>query len=199
MANKKKRAGAKTRAKGKAKGKAGTKAKKPARGRRPSARAARRPASRKPVRTGMTKSKSAPKAKPKSKAKARGTSKATPRSKAKSKSKAPAPAKARSTKRRAPVAARPRRSRGLSESGLELAVAARGLGAEFGGQSGDTQGLSEAEVADSESVEELVEEGQAFEAGIIEGVENAPDADEGEVRTREVPEDDVPEEYRDQD
>jgi hypothetical protein len=75
----------------------------------------------------------------------------------------------------------------------------RGLGAEAGGQSGDTEGLSRAELADSESVEELIEEGQSFEAGIIDGVENAPDADEGSVRTREVPEDDVPPEYLDED
>jgi len=63
------------------------------------------------------------------------------------------------------------------------------------GQSGDTQGLSDSEEATSESVLELVEEGQAFEAGIIAGIENAPDADEGPIRTREVPEDDVPREY----
>jgi hypothetical protein len=75
----------------------------------------------------------------------------------------------------------------------------RGLGLEAGGQSGDTEGLSRAELADSESVEELVEEGQAFEAGVISGVENAPDADQGPVRTRQVPEDDVPEEYFDRD
>jgi hypothetical protein len=75
----------------------------------------------------------------------------------------------------------------------------RGLGLEAGGQSGDTEGLSREELADSESVEELVEEGQAFEAGIISGVENAPDADRGPVRTRQVSEDDVPQEYLDQD
>lgn len=75
----------------------------------------------------------------------------------------------------------------------------RGLGAESGGQSGDTEGLSRGEQADSESVEELVEEGQAFEAGVVSGVENAPDADRGPVRTRQVPEDDVPEEYIDRD
>lgn len=75
----------------------------------------------------------------------------------------------------------------------------RGLGLESGGQSGDTEGLSRTEIAASESVEELVEEGQAFEAGIISGVENAPDADRGGVRTRQVPEDDVPEEYIDRD
>jgi len=71
-----------------------------------------------------------------------------------------------------------------------------GPGLESGGQSGDIQGLSRAEVADSESVEELAEEGQAFEAGIVEAVEDAP---EGELRTREVPEDDVPQEYLDED
>ncbi len=75
----------------------------------------------------------------------------------------------------------------------------RRLGPEYGGQSGDTEGLSREEIADSESVEELVEEGQAYEAGIVSGVENAPDADKGGVRTRQVPEDDVPQEYRDED
>src|SRR4029453_2705283 len=41
----------------------------------------------------------------------------------------------------------------------------RGLGAHSAGQSGDTQGLSSVEEIDSESVEELVEEGQDFEGG----------------------------------
>jgi hypothetical protein len=63
------------------------------------------------------------------------------------------------------------------------------------GQSGATQQISNIADADSQSVEELVEEGNAFEANVIEGVEDAPDADVAEVRTREVPEDDVPEEY----
>jgi hypothetical protein len=63
-------------------------------------------------------------------------------------------------------------------------------------QSGDLQGLSTVEDVDSESVAELEEEGQSFEAGIVSGVENAPDADEGEIHTREVPEDDVPSEYQ---
>lgn len=63
------------------------------------------------------------------------------------------------------------------------------------GQSGDTQGLSDSGEASSESVLELAEEGQAFEAGIVAGIENAPDADAGPIRTREVPEDDVPREY----
>jgi len=75
----------------------------------------------------------------------------------------------------------------------------RGLGPDAAGQSGDIEGLSRDEVADSESVEELIEEGQAFEAGVVSGVENAPNADEGGVRTRQVPEDDVPQEYLDKD
>jgi hypothetical protein len=63
------------------------------------------------------------------------------------------------------------------------------------GQSGDTQGLSDVAGADSESVLELIEEGQSFEAEVISGVENAPDPDVAEVHTRQVPEDDVPSEY----
>lgn len=75
----------------------------------------------------------------------------------------------------------------------------RGLGAASAGQSGDTQGLSRQSYDDSESVEELMEEGQYMEAEAVSGVENAPDADQGEVRTRQFPEDDVPEEYQDKD
>lgn len=71
--------------------------------------------------------------------------------------------------------------------------------ARSGGQSGDLQGLSNAERADSESVDELLEEGNAFEADAVKGVEDADNADEQEVRTHEVPEDDVPEEYLDKD
>ena len=78
-------------------------------------------------------------------------------------------------------------------------VVRRGLGSATGGQSGDTQGLSRNEDADSESVEELAEEGQYFEAEAVSGVENAKDPDESEVTTSEVPEDDVPLEYRDRD
>jgi hypothetical protein len=74
-----------------------------------------------------------------------------------------------------------------------------GLGARSGGQSGALQGLSNIASADSESVDELIEEGNAFEAEVVDGIENVPDADEGEVTTHEVPEDDVPEEYLDKD
>jgi len=68
-----------------------------------------------------------------------------------------------------------------------------------GAGGGDFGGASVAESVDSESADELLEEGQTFEAGIVSGVENAPDPDQGEVRTREVPQDDVPEEYDDKD
>jgi len=124
------------------------------------------------------------KARPKSKLKTKAPKKKkiAPKGKAKSKAK-PAP----------------RKQRGRPEEGELVAYEPRGLGARSGGQSGDTQGLGAGPDADSESVEELLEEGQSFEAEVLDGVENAPEPDEGEVRTREVEEDDVPEEYRDKD
>jgi hypothetical protein len=67
------------------------------------------------------------------------------------------------------------------------------------GQSGDLQGISNRPTASSESVEELLEEGNALEAEAVQGVENALDADREEVETHEVPEDDVPQEYLDKD
>jgi hypothetical protein len=67
------------------------------------------------------------------------------------------------------------------------------------GQSGDLQGLSNRESADSESVDELIDEGNAFEAGVVSGVEEADNEDGREVHTHEVPEDDVPGEYLDED
>jgi len=66
-----------------------------------------------------------------------------------------------------------------------------------GVQSGDLQGLSNVEGADSESVDELIEEGNTFEADVVKGVEDAGDADESEVHTHETPEDDIPREYLD--
>jgi hypothetical protein len=72
-------------------------------------------------------------------------------------------------------------------------------GPDSAGQSGDTQGLPTQPIADSESVEQLLSEGQALEAEVVDAVENAPDPEKGPLRTREVPEDDVPEEYQDQD
>jgi hypothetical protein len=54
--------------------------------------------------------------------------------------------------------------------------------------SGDTQGLPQENLDDSESVEELVEEGQDLEAELVQGVESAPPGDQGGVRTHAPPE-----------
>jgi hypothetical protein len=72
-------------------------------------------------------------------------------------------------------------------------------GPDSAGQSGDIQQLRDRAEADSESVEELIEEGNAYEAEAISGVEDADsgDGEVREVRTHEVLEDDVPEEYLD--
>jgi hypothetical protein len=97
-----------------------------------------------------------------------------------------------------PLAARKPASGGNQSLDTET-FAAQGLRSRSAGQSGDLQGLSNVEGADSESVDELIEEGNAFEADVVAGVESAGDADEKEVRTHEVPEDDVPGEYLDKD
>ena len=86
------------------------------------------------------------------------------------------------------------RSRGKSQSVDAEAFALEEQRAR-GGQSGDLQGLSNIEGADSESVSELIEQGNAFEADAVSGVEHAGDTDEKEVHTHEVPQDDVPGEY----
>ncbi len=92
-----------------------------------------------------------------------------------------------------------KRVRGKSQTVDTVAYAPEGLAARSGGQSGDLQGLSSIEGADSESVDELLEEGNAFEAEAVKGVQDAGDAEEGEVHTHEEPEDDVPGKYRDKD
>jgi N utilization substance protein A len=60
-------------------------------------------------------------------------------------------------------------------------------GPDSGGQSGDLTGLEEEPEASSDSVEDLVETGQYYEAEVIEGIEDAPPADEAEVTTHERP------------
>jgi len=84
------------------------------------------------------------------------------------------------------------RGRGLS------AFSSKVPDSRLGDRSGDLQGLSDVESVDSESVDELLEEGNAFEAGVVSGVERSGEAGVREVRTREVPEDDVPSEYLDE-
>jgi hypothetical protein len=121
--------------------------------------------------------------------------------------KAPTPKKRLAKKKAAPkkkvvgktMRAAKKRVRGRSQTVDTVSFVPEGLGARSGGQSGDLQGLSNLAGANSESVDELLEEGNAFEAEIVKGVQDAGDADEGEVHTHEVPEDDVPGEYRDKD
>lgn len=115
---------------------------------------------------------------------------------AKSKQKLAPPKKAASKAKRKAKKARPR---GKQENLNSVSFEPKGLGPRSGGQSGDLQGLSNYARADAESVDELLEEGNAFEAEIVKGVEDVRDADEGEVRTHEVPEDDVPKEYLEKD
>jgi hypothetical protein len=124
-----------------------------------------------------------------------------PKPRAKAKPKKAAAAKTKSTKKSLVAGKKNRKARipGRADSIEVVSYSRRGLGARSAGQAGDTQGISAAVRTDSESVEELLEEGQSFEAEVVAGVENAPEPDEGEVRTKEVPEDDVPEEYREQD
>ena len=86
--------------------------------------------------------------------------------------------------------AAPRLTRRPSSSPNEALPMMKGPGSASAGQSGDLEGLSDVESADSESVAELAEEGQDFEAEIVDAVENAQDPDEGELTT-EVPEDDL--------
>jgi hypothetical protein len=60
-----------------------------------------------------------------------------------------------------------------------------GLGPDSGGQSGDTQGLSLIADKADESVEELADTGQVYEAEAVEGVEEADAHPERPVHTHE--------------
>jgi hypothetical protein len=128
-------------------------------------------------------------------------SKTKPKAKPKLKEAAAANAQSQSAKKSLVAKKKNRKGRvaGRADSVEVVSYGRRGLGARSAGQAGDTQGISPAVRTDSESVEELLQEGQSFEAEVVAGVENAPEPDESEVRTKEVPEDDVPEEYRERD
>ena len=67
------------------------------------------------------------------------------------------------------------------------------------GQSGDLQGLSDVEEADSESVDELIEDGQSYEAEVVEGVEDVEDEKEVPSRGRLETEGEPPEDYGNKD
>jgi hypothetical protein len=106
----------------------------------------------------------------------------------------------KTTGRNRPAAAKKqvRKVRRKSRSVDTTAFPPEGPGSPSSGQSGDLQGLSNLEGADSESVKELLEEGNAFEADAVMGVELAGDTEGGEVHTHELLEDDVPGEYLDE-
>lgn len=109
-------------------------------------------------------------------------------------------------KRKAPIKkaakrrTRPKPASVSAERELQQEIRSRRLtGGTTQTRQSDFRGLSRAEEADSESVDELVEEGNIFEAGAVAGVEEADDSDEREVHTHEVSEDDVPDEYLEKD
>jgi hypothetical protein len=159
------------------------------------------------------KAKASAPAKAKAVAKGKIAAKATSQVAAKTTSKVVAKAKgkvaAKATPAKAIVAkARTAPRRGASDPDTDLRVnqeveivstKPRSRVARAGAGSGDLQGISTVEDVDSESEDELLEEGQSFEAGIVGGVERAGDDEEHEVVTHEVLEDDVPREYDDED
>jgi hypothetical protein len=60
------------------------------------------------------------------------------------------------------------------------------VGPESGGQSGDSQGLPRVARSSSESVEELADTEQGYEAAIVEGVERAGANPEQPVRVHHL-------------
>jgi hypothetical protein len=110
------------------------------------------------------------------------------------KKKKTARAKARSGKT---LAAKNRTGRSNRRRREPIGFGGRGPSSRSGGQSGDLQGVSDSQGSDSESVRELLEEGNTMEAEVVSGVQEAGDRSDKEVRTHQTPEDDVPEEYLD--
>ena len=78
-----------------------------------------------------------------------------------------------------------RRSRDNEAQLDELGSDPGQVGSDCAGQSGDTQGLSQIADAADESVEELADTDQAYEAEAVSGVEDAEDHPERPVRTSE--------------
>jgi hypothetical protein len=128
------------------------------------------------------------------------SSSATKATSQKSAPKKQAPPETHSKRKTSPEKAQTKKKhpRGTSEHMDSVVFERTRVGARSSRLSGDLQGLSNVADADSESVDELLEEGNAFEAGIVKGVEDSPYPEEGDIRTREFPEDDVPNEYLDE-
>ena len=78
-----------------------------------------------------------------------------------------------------------RRSRDSEARLDELGSDPGQVGSDSAGQSGDTQGLSETADAAGESVEELADTDQAYEAEAVSGVEDAADHPERPVHISE--------------
>jgi hypothetical protein len=128
----------------------------------------------------------------------RSAKKVTPKARLSAKKRAPKQRAARKPAARTRSARQTQLVRG-SQSVETVELKRPALASAAGAGGGDFGGISVIASSDSESPEELLEEGQTFEAGIVSGVETARDPDQGEVRTHEVPQDDVPEEYDDKD
>jgi hypothetical protein len=75
----------------------------------------------------------------------------------------------------------PTRRREISETGPEADPPQTGLSA------GDLEGLEIDDEEDFESVAELAHEGQDLEAEEVESFERAPNADQGDLKPRKVP------------
>jgi hypothetical protein len=82
--------------------------------------------------------------------------------------------------------AKRRKNEGKNEAQLDdLGTDPGQVGPDSAGQSGDTQGLSPIAEAADRDVEELSDTDQAYEAEIVDGVENAGDHPERPVHTHE--------------
>jgi hypothetical protein len=132
------------------------------------------------------------------------------KSKAKPKKKAAAKAKKARPKKKAAKPQMASRRRKKNEVGSDKSLRSsltedvrlsprRDEGSLRAGQSGDLQGLSDVEDADSESVDELLEDGQSYEAEIVEGVEDVEDEKEVPRRGRTETEGEPPEDYGNKD
>lgn len=131
-------------------------------------------------------------------AKKRSKSKRTASRPVRAKTRAKAAKSKKTIKKSSKRKAAPKKRTAKEKSAAEVTWGIKKPPVRSGAQAGDLQGLSGRAGADSESVDQLVEEGNAFEADVVAGVEQADNADEREVRTHEVPEDDVPGEYLDE-
>jgi hypothetical protein len=77
-----------------------------------------------------------------------------------------------------------KKQQGDNEARLdELGTDPGQVGSDSAGQSGDSEGLSDVADANEESVEELADTDQAFEAEVVDGIEDAADHPERPVHT----------------